>query len=125
MNAVVGIKSKESKDECPACKASMQIFCHHIYEYQKGIRNLILHTTDESDRPHIEQWLKKHEISYKIMPVGNGKINVFFGNELCISVIGKIKKDSLTAFTKEEDFILGIMLGYDRLKQCERFLDLS
>lgn len=25
----------------------MEVFIHHIYEYQKGIRNLILHTTEK------------------------------------------------------------------------------
>ncbi|RLD17868.1 MAG: DUF2023 domain-containing protein, partial [Caldiserica bacterium] len=28
----------------------------------------------------------------------------------------------LSNLTEEEDFILGIMLGYDRLKQCERYM---
>ena len=29
---------------------------------------------------------------------------------------------SLSNLTDEEDFILGTMLGYDRVKQCERYL---
>jgi len=29
---------------------------------------------------------------------------------------------SLSDLTDEEDFILGTMLGYDRVKQCERYL---
>ena len=27
----------------------MEVFIHHIYEYQKGIRNLILHTTEKEN----------------------------------------------------------------------------
>ena len=30
---------------------------------------------------------------------------------------------NLSAYTDEEDYILGIMLGYDRVKQCQRFLN--
>ena len=33
-----------------------------------------------------------------------------------------MKPRSLSDLTDEEDFILGVMLGYDRLKQCERYL---
>ena len=35
----------------------------------------------------------------------------------------KLMDEALSGFLeKEEDFILGIMLGYDRLRQCERYL---
>jgi len=34
----------------------------------------------------------------------------------------KNKKENLNNYTDEEDFILGIMLGYDRYKQCDRFI---
>jgi hypothetical protein len=27
----------------------MKVFCHHIYEYKKGLRNLILHTMASID----------------------------------------------------------------------------
>jgi len=47
---------------------------------------------------------------------------VFFGNRVCIEVLKRFGKRSLADFTAEEDFVLGIMLGYDRLKQCERYL---
>ena len=30
--------------------------------------------------------------------------------------------ESLSSLTDDEDFILGTMLGYDRVKQCERYL---
>jgi hypothetical protein len=33
-----------------------------------------------------------------------------------------MKFTSLSNLTDEEDFILGTMLGYDRVKQCERYL---
>lgn len=100
----------------------MEVFIHHIYEYQKGIRNLILHTTDKSNIEIIKEKLNTENIDYIIYPLGKQRINVFFGAKECVAVIKNINKLSLTAYTPEEDFILGIMLGYDRRKQCERFL---
>jgi len=47
---------------------------------------------------------------------------VFFGNPICIEVIKQMNLESLSSLTDEEDFILGTMLGYDRVKQCERYL---
>ncbi|MBN2063189.1 MAG: DUF2023 family protein, partial [Sedimentisphaerales bacterium] len=34
-------------------------------------------------------------------------------------------KPKLSDFTPEEDYILGIMLGYDRLKQCQRYVSMK
>ncbi len=99
----------------------MKVFLHHIYEYQKGLRNLILHTTEAKNHDLIISKLEKCGIDYKIYFVTPGKINVFFGNRDCVDVIKTIGKDNLCDYTDEEDFILGIMLGYDRLKQCSRY----
>ncbi len=103
----------------------MRVFNHHIYEYRKGLRNLILHTISSEFRDKIEQKLNKYEIAYVIYPLKNGNINVFFGATECVNVITTIGKPNLTEYTPDEDFILGTMLGYDRLQQCRRFLQLT
>ena len=100
----------------------MRVFYHHIYEYTKGLRNLILYTSHIVSREEIENKLQKTGISYVIYSIGKNKINVFFGHEACVNVIKQINKSNLTEYTEEEDFIIGTMLGYDRLKQCERYL---
>ena len=100
----------------------MRVFYHHIYEYTKGLRNLILYTSHIVSRGEIENKLQKIGISYVIYSIGKNKINVFFGHEACVNVIKQINKSNLTEYTEEEDFIIGTMLGYDRLKQCERYL---
>ena len=100
----------------------MKIFVHHIYEYEKGLRNLVLHTTSKDNLDMIKMKLGKRKINYKIYEIKNNNLNIFFGAEKCVEVIKKIGKDYLGNYTAEEDFILGIMLGYDRKKQCERFL---
>ncbi|MFW6287849.1 MAG: DUF2023 family protein [bacterium] len=101
----------------------MKVFNHHIYEYKKGLRNLILHTTKSSDKKVIERRLEDYKIPYLIYKVSNEKINVFFGYQDCIDVIRKINKSDLREYSDEEDFILGIMLGYDRVDQCKRYIE--
>ncbi|MDR1933924.1 MAG: DUF2023 family protein [Spirochaetales bacterium] len=102
--------------------ARLGVFHHHIYEYKKGLRNLILYTGRSDDRRQIEERLAREGIACLVREVTPGKINVFFGAPVCIQVIKSFGAKPLAAFTGEEDFMLGIMLGYDRLKQCERYL---
>jgi len=103
----------------------MEIFRHHIYEFKKGLRSLILHTAPASDVPEIERTLTGQKIAYRIVPLRNGHVNVFFGSADCIEVLRIIGDKSLSDYTKEEDFILGIMLGYGRLEECRRYIMLS
>ena len=100
----------------------MEVFYHHLYEYEKGLRNLILHNTKKENRELIEKRLTDSKINFIIYNISGDKINVFFGDGYCVDVIKSINKVSLTEYTDEEDFILGIMLGYDRLKQCQRYM---
>ncbi|WP_210409266.1 DUF2023 family protein [Methanococcoides sp. NM1] len=102
---------------------NMQVFRHHMYEYQKGLRDLILHTTTSDFQDEMVRILEKNNIAYLIHSPADTKVNVFFGDERCINVLKSIGKKNRSECTDEEDFILGIMLGYDRLKQCERFLE--
>ncbi len=100
----------------------MTVFLHHIYEYQKGLRNLVLYTGPQHEKPHIIKKLNDFGINYLIVPLGNQRINVFFGHTDCVETVRSFKKDNLSRFTPEEDFLLGIMLGYDRVAQCTRYL---
>jgi len=100
----------------------MQVFSHHLYEYTKGLRGLILHTTKRENEPTIRRRLTKSGISHIIYPNGPNKINVFFGDASCVNVVRAIGKQDLRRYTDEEDFILGALLGYDIRVQCERYL---
>jgi len=100
----------------------MDVLTHHIQEYKKGLRTLVLHTARASNRAAIEKRLNWAMIDYYIQEVNEKKINVFFGDSICIDVIKQMNFTSLSNLTDEEDSILGTMLGYDRLKQCERYL---
>lgn len=102
----------------------MKVFCHHIYEYSKGLRSLILHTVSSEFLGKIRYKLDKSGIDYQIYMLKNGNMNVFFGKKECVDVIRTIGKAQLRDYTPEEDFILGTMLGYDRLIQCRRYLEM-
>ncbi len=86
---------------------------------------MILHTLEKSKIELVESRLKKENIDHVIYAVDDKKINVFFGAKECIDVVRKINKKSLVDYSPEEDFILGIMLGYGRKKQCERYLKMK
>lgn len=100
----------------------MQVLVHHIYEYKKGLRDLVLHTMPRTQLEEAELRLQRQNIAYLVQPVSNSQVNIFFGRPECLGVIERIGLKPLYCYTPEEDFILGIMLGYDRKLQCERFL---
>ena len=101
--------------------ADLRVFYHHVYEYKKGIRNLILTTEKSEYKDAIKERLEKENIAYKIDDINGKNINVYFGADECVDVI-KTLNPNLSEHTAEEDFILGILLGYDRVKQCSRYL---
>jgi hypothetical protein len=65
----------------------MKVFCHHLYEYKKGLRDLVLHTTSATYEERISVKLLRNRIAHIIHRLENGNINVFFGNEACVRVL--------------------------------------
>lgn len=100
----------------------MKIFNHHVYEYKKGLRNLILITTDFEKSQTMIDKLNKRKISFISAIVSATRVNIFFGEKLCIDVLRNFTTLNLTNLSDEEDFILGTMLGYCSKKQCFRYL---
>ncbi|MDC7222110.1 MAG: DUF2023 family protein [Spirochaetales bacterium] len=100
----------------------MKVFNHHIYEYKKGLRSLVLHTLPSHLREQAERKLIQNQIPYIIRRVTSKKINIYFGEKACVDIVESFGDKPLTQFSDEEDFILGTMLGYCRLQQCERYL---
>jgi len=101
----------------------MQIFIHHIYELKKGLRNLVLCTMGAGYLDEVIKKLKNEEIDHVIHVISSERMNVYFGDPHCVEIIRRINKRILSHYTDEEDFILGILLGYDSVKQCRRFLN--
>jgi len=100
----------------------MQVFYHLVYEYQKGLRDLCLFTCTNELEHKIKKALEAQNINYIICPLKNEKINVFFGMPACLQIIKQFSCKELDKLSSEEDFMLGIMLGYAKPQQYERFL---
>lgn len=101
----------------------VQVFLNHIYEFKKGVRQMVLFTADKKYAEFTTRRLSSHRINYLIQPVGNDKINLFFGRKECINAIRLMVTRPLNKLTPEEDFILGAMLGYDICGQCRRYCE--
>lgn len=100
----------------------MKMCLHHIYEYKKGIRNLILCTISPDCAKVLTERLDDNSIAYYIQEVTHEKVNLFFGDTVCLDALKNfITSKPLNLLTPEEDFMLGIMLGYNISKQSERY----
>lgn len=114
----------EQADMLSADNTMQRIATHHIYEYEKGIRYLVLCTLSHTDCQAILPKLRGRGIDYycKQTPSGN-KTNLFFGRSACIETVRRLlESKDLHELGHEEDFIIGAMLGYDLCGQCERYL---
>ena len=99
----------------------IRIFLNHVYEFKKGVRNMVLYTMNKEYEAFAIRRLENQNISYTIQEVGTNKINLFFGKPECMEAIRHIITRPLNQLTPEEDFILGAMLGYDICQQCKRY----
>ena len=100
----------------------LSVFFHMLYELNKGLRSLALLTTPTENKELIEERLEKCGYESITEELKSGYINIFFGNSEPIKVLKKFKKQSLKEYTAEEDFILGILLGYNTQQQCKIYL---
>ena len=92
----------------------IRIFLNHIYEFKKGVRNMVLYTMSREHEEFAIRRLKNQKISYMIQ-------DLFFGKPECMEAMRHIIIRPLNQLTAEEDFILGAMLGYDLCQQCKRY----
>ena len=76
---------------------SMKLFLHQIYEFQKGVRSLVLCTMCRTCASLLSERLESLE------------------------TVATFIHKPLNELSAEEDFMLGAMLGYDIAGQCERY----
>lgn len=106
-----------------ATEAPMRVLTNYIYEYKKGVRRMVLYTFNKKyERCAIER-LERQGINYIASPLGNDRVNLFFGRPECLDAIRLFVVRPLNKLTPEEDFILGALLGYDICMQCERYCE--
>ena len=57
----------------------LKVFLNHIYEFKKGVRQMVLYTTNRKYEDFAVKTADPiQKINYIIQPVGNDKINLFF-----------------------------------------------
>lgn len=103
-------------------KKRMELFKNLIYEYKKGVRDMILYTCKTSDFEKYREIMNLTKIPYHTEHIGQNKCNIYFGNPKCLNILKNFSSTDLNKITPEEDFILGIMLGYSRKEQYSRVL---
>ncbi|WP_373815180.1 DUF2023 family protein [Porphyromonas loveana] len=109
--------------ETQTLNSDLRIFMHHIYEFEKGVRSMVLSTLSNEDIPYAQERLRNRQIHFFTQPTPNtGRTNLFFGRRECMEAIRLfVDGRSLSSLSPEEDFIIGAMLGYDICRQCERY----
>lgn len=104
-----------------ACPIDLKVLMNHIYEFRKGVRQMVLFTCHKRYEAFARQRLEHMVIPYLVQPAGKQNLNLYFGRSECLDAIRLIVNRPLNGLTPEEDFILGAVLGYDICAQCQRF----
>lgn len=115
--------SSATQQDTTRLPEDMKVLVNHIYEFKKGVRRMVLFTFNKRYEQFAVTRLQHQNISYIIQPVGNDRLNLFFGKKECLDAIRLMITKPLCQLTPEEDFILGTMLGYDICAQCERYCE--
>lgn len=55
----------------------LKVFLNHIYEYKKGVRQMVLYTTNKKYETFAVNRLKSLRIPFVIQPVDEERINLF------------------------------------------------
>lgn len=103
----------------------MKVLLNHIYEYEKGVRRMVLYTFNARYTDFAVKRLERRNIDYMLQPAGRGSVNLFFGRKECLDAIRLVVTKPLNELSPEEDFILGALLGYDLTMECERYCSLK
>lgn len=115
--------SSATQQDTTRLPEDMKVLVNHIYEFKKGVRRMVLFTFNKRYEQFAVTRLQHQNVSYVIQPVGNDRLNLFFGKKECLDAIRLMITKPLCQLTPEEDFILGAMLGYDICAQCERYCE--
>ena len=86
---------------------SMKLFLHQIYEFQKGVRSLVLCTMCRTCASLLSERLERLGIAYRIQSVTDSKVNLYFGNRMCLETVATFIHKPLNELSAEEDFMLG------------------
>jgi hypothetical protein len=100
----------------------MMVLSHLIYEIRKGVRKLALITVTMEQHKTVIKRIQKAGIAYSLLQSSKQQVNIVFGSQECLTVIESFGEQNLCRLSAEQDFILGVFLGYDLHQQCQRYL---
>ncbi|WP_040619011.1 DUF2023 family protein [Rhodovulum sp. PH10] len=109
-------------DQQPRLSSVMGIFQHHLYELSKGMRPLVLMTLTGETAPPVVARLKSAGIAHYVHEACHTRLNVVFGRPAAVEAARRFMVGPLCDLSPEHDFMLGVLLGYDREQQCQRYL---
>jgi hypothetical protein len=95
---------------------------HYLYEFRKGVRQLFLLTMTLTEAQAVQKRLLRERVAMHIQDVSEQKLNLYFGQARFVEIARRLAVRPLNELTPEEDFMLGILLGYERGQQCRRYL---
>jgi hypothetical protein len=101
----------------------LKVLSNHIYELQKGVRQMVLFTCPKQYEACTKKRLCSQNMDFVLQSAGKNNLNFYIGRKECLNAIRLIVTRPLNELTPEEDFILGTMLGYDLCAQCERYCE--
>ena len=81
--------------------ADMKVLMNHIYEYKKGVRQMVLYTCNKKYESFATLRLEHQNIPYIIQPVGRDRMNLFFGRQECLDAIQLMITKPLNQLTPE------------------------
>lgn len=102
--------------------ATLRLFKHCLYEYEKGVRQLHMMTLTAAEAAVLVEQLDGGSIYHYRQQISLEKVNLFFGRSALVKTAQQIVTKPLNILSPEEDFILGTLLGYDKEQQCLRYL---
>jgi hypothetical protein len=102
--------------------STLQIFNHHLYELSKGMRPLAMMTLAADAAAPVIARLAAAGIAHHIHEACHERVNVVFGSRPAVLAVRRFMAGPLCQLSAEHDFMLGVLLGYDREMQCVRYL---
>ena len=85
---------------------SMKLFLHQIYEFQKGVRSLVLCTMCRTCASLLSERLERLGIAYRIQSVTDSKVNLYFGNRMCLETVATFIHKPLNELTAAYSFLI-------------------
>ena len=102
--------------------ATLKIFHHHLHELAKGLRPLAMMTLTVEEAVLVVGELVASVTPHHVQWACRDEVDVVFGRPAAVATARLLLERRLCDLTDEQDFMLGILLGYDREQQCLRYL---